>query len=109
MKKQILIIKHGALGDIVQAFDSFYSIRVNFKDHKITLLTSYKFKKFMKLTNWFDNVIIDNRSGFWNFKEIYRIFKVLKGYSRVLPKSPTPGTEAPRPELFKRPCIWSDR
>ena len=40
MKKQILIIKHGALGDIVQAFDSFYSIRVNFKDHKITLLTS---------------------------------------------------------------------
>ena len=77
MKKQILIIKHGALGDIVQAFDSFYSIRVNFKDHKITLLTSSKFKKFMKLTNWFDNVIIDNRSGFWNFKEIYRIFKVL--------------------------------
>ena len=38
--KNILVIKHGALGDIIQAIDTFESLRLSFVQSRITLLTS---------------------------------------------------------------------
>ncbi len=78
MKKQILIIKHGALGDLIQAFDAFYSIRKSFKNHTITLLTSSKFKNFMEKTNWFDKILIDDRLPIWKIYYIIKISSIFK-------------------------------
>ncbi len=36
--KQILVIKHGALGDIIQAIDAFESLRLSFPDAHINLV-----------------------------------------------------------------------
>ena len=40
MNEKILIIKHGALGDVIQGFDAFASIRAHFSDAHIAVLTS---------------------------------------------------------------------
>ena len=42
-KENILIIKHGALGDLIQADGIIRSIRYEHKNAIITLLTSKKF------------------------------------------------------------------
>ncbi|MBT5165748.1 MAG: ADP-heptose--LPS heptosyltransferase, partial [Nitrosomonadales bacterium] len=39
-KENILIIKHGALGDLIQADGIFKSIRANHKNAKVFLLTT---------------------------------------------------------------------
>ena len=48
MFKNILIIKHGALGDLIQITGSLKSIRLKYPNSKITLLTDKKFIFFTK-------------------------------------------------------------
>ena len=45
--KKILIIKHGALGDLIQTTGVFKSIRETHKDDNITLLVDKKFDFFI--------------------------------------------------------------
>lgn len=53
MSSNILIIKHGALGDLIQVTSSLKSIRHKYPESKITLLTDIKFKFFEKVvTIW---------------------------------------------------------
>ena len=47
--EKILIIKHGALGDLIQAEGLIKSIRKEHKNAKLVLLTS---KKFINLINY---------------------------------------------------------
>ena len=61
MTEQILVIKHGALGDIVQGFDAFESLRNSAPTAHITLLTGPAFADFMQRSGWFDEVVIDKR------------------------------------------------
>jgi ADP-heptose:LPS heptosyltransferase len=61
MTEQILVIKHGALGDIVQGFDAFESLRKSAPTTHITLLTGPAFADFMQRSGWFDEVVIDKR------------------------------------------------
>ena len=56
---KILVIKHGALGDIVQAFDAFASLRAGNQKAHITLMTSTGFFSFATMMPWFDEVIVD--------------------------------------------------
>ena len=73
VKKNLLIIKHGALGDFILSFGPFKSIRdYHINDH-IVLLTNSIFKEFAEESNYFDEIIIDDRPVFWNFKKY--IFK----------------------------------
>ena len=64
--KQILVLKHGALGDIIQAIDAFESLRQSFPDAHITLLTSPAFAPLIKPAGWFDELVIDSRAPIWN-------------------------------------------
>ena len=59
--KKILIIKHGALGDMVFSLPAFEAIRSFYKDAQITILTSEPYKEFASLCPFFDHVLIDNR------------------------------------------------
>ncbi|MFT9380899.1 glycosyltransferase family 9 protein, partial [Gluconobacter sp.] len=58
---RILVIKLGALGDFVQAFGAFASIRAAFPHDSITLLTTPPFVELAKAAPWFDDVTTDRR------------------------------------------------
>ena len=71
--KHILIIKHGALGDIIQGIDAFASLREGFKDAHITMMTSPAFASLMKQMPYFNDVFIDNRAPVWQLTQLFRI------------------------------------
>jgi ADP-heptose:LPS heptosyltransferase len=62
----ILVIKHGALGDLVQAFGPFAAIRAHHPGVPITLLTTRPFAGLMQKAPWFDSVAVDDRPPWWN-------------------------------------------
>ncbi len=59
--KKILIIKHGSLGDIVFSLPVIYSIKKHFYNEEVELLTEKKYFSFFKDSNYFNNLIEDNR------------------------------------------------
>lgn len=61
MAKNVLVIKHGALGDFVLAAGVMKSLREKHIGDKITIMTTQKYKDFAVMTGFFDDVIIDNR------------------------------------------------
>ena len=84
-KKNILIIKHGALGDFILSFGPFKAIsNYHLNDH-LVLLTTGRFKEFAQESNYFDEIIIDDRSSFWKVKKILKLANFLrkKNFSRV--------------------------
>jgi ADP-heptose:LPS heptosyltransferase len=62
----ILVIKHGALGDLVQAFGPFAAIRAHHPGARIDLLTTPPFAALMAKAPWFDRVLTDDRPAWWN-------------------------------------------
>tara|TARA_B100000989_G_scaffold54793_1_gene36806 strand:- start:339 stop:1262 length:924 start_codon:yes stop_codon:yes gene_type:complete len=70
---KILVIKHGSLGDIVFALEAMFSIRNHFKKSNIFILTENKFQKFFEKSNYFDGIILDNRSGVLNSLKVLNI------------------------------------
>lgn len=68
-KSQILVIKHGALGDVVLATAGFSAIRKQHPEAHITCLTSRAFAELLRASPYFDEVLVDpkprplNRKG----------------------------------------------
>ena len=50
-KKNLLVIKHGALGDFILSLGPFKAIRNNHPKEHIALLTSSNFKEFAEESN----------------------------------------------------------
>ncbi len=75
--KKILILKHGALGDIIQGFDAFASVRTSFPTADISLLTSSAFAPLLTNSGWFDEVLIDNRAPFWKVSAHLALARIL--------------------------------
>ena len=75
MKKNILIIKHGSLGDLVLATGAIQAIKNHFSDHNIYILTSSKYKKFIEQAPFVTNVICDDRKSFFNIINNFLLFK----------------------------------
>lgn len=71
--ERILVIKLGALGDVVQATGPFAAIRAHHPDAQITLLTSSAFGDFLSESDWFDAVWVDDRPSWRNFWGWYRL------------------------------------
>jgi ADP-heptose:LPS heptosyltransferase len=63
-KEHILVIRLGALGDLVFCFQSFHEIRQAHPNAKIALLTRAPFAAFAKSLPWFDHIIIDTHPTF---------------------------------------------
>ena len=84
-KENILIIKHGALGDFILSFGPFKAIRNHHLNDRIFLLTTNKFKEFAEESNCFDEIIIDDRPNFWNIKTLFKLANFLrkKNFYRV--------------------------
>jgi len=63
--ERILVIKLGALGDIVLALGPFAAIRRHHPDARVTLLTSKPYAAFLSGSCWFDDIWIDDRPPPW--------------------------------------------
>ncbi|NCP61919.1 MAG: glycosyltransferase family 9 protein [Alphaproteobacteria bacterium] len=59
--QKILVIRHGAFGDIVKSLGAFQVIAENHKQDRITLLTMPLFEDFCRKTEFFDDIMLDER------------------------------------------------
>lgn len=85
MSAPILVVKHGALGDLVQAFGPFAAIRAHHPQAAITLLTTKPFAGLMAKSPWFDRVETDDRPPWWSLFAWRSLGRRLAaaGYGRV--------------------------
>lgn len=63
-KPQILIIRLGALGDMILSSGCFKAIRAQHPDAHITLMTTSPFDKMMSSCPYFDAIVVDTRPSF---------------------------------------------
>ena len=84
-RKQVLVIKHGALGDVVQGFDAYASLRAGLPDAHIAVLTSPAFAGFMQMMPWFDEVLIDPRPPLFDVPATLRVRSLLRrGWDAII-------------------------
>ncbi len=72
-RKNILVIKHGALGDIIQALGAFAAIRAYHAGDHITLLTTKPYAEFAKTMPYFDQVWIDSKPKLWQVAAVLKL------------------------------------
>ena len=77
----VLIIKHGSLGDLIQANGAIKDIKEFYKNRKVFLLTSKQYSIFMSECPYIDGVIIDKRLPRWNLMFLYNLKKSLSKYN----------------------------
>ena len=77
----ILVIKHGSLGDIVQISGALKDIRNHFQNNKIYILTTMKFKFLFESCPYIDEIIIDKRLPRWNFFYLLNLIKNIRSYN----------------------------
>ncbi len=77
----ILIIKHGSLGDIAQASGAIQDISENHKDDQIYLLTTKPYFEVLKKNPYIHDVILDKRLPRYNLIYLYFLMKELKKYN----------------------------
>ena len=77
----ILIIKHGSLGDLIQANGAIEDIKKSNGKSKIVLLTSYQYFAFMSNCPYVDEVIIDKRLPRWNLFYLFKLKEKLFSYN----------------------------
>ena len=77
MQENILIIKHGALGDIVLALGTMQEIRRLHPNARMTLLTMASFAGFVKRVGIFDEILIDNRESYFHVRATARVIASL--------------------------------
>ena len=79
----ILIIKHGSLGDIAQASGVIQDIFENHKEDKIYLLTTKPYFNLFKQNPFITDVILDKRLSRFNIIYLYTLMKNIKKYKFV--------------------------
>jgi ADP-heptose:LPS heptosyltransferase len=80
-KENILIIKHGALGDLIQADGIFKSIRLKHKYANIVLITSKNFLTLMENSPYINDILIDERLSFININFYINFFKRINQFN----------------------------
>jgi len=79
----ILIIKHGSLGDIAQACGAIQDIFENHKDDKLHILTTRPYVDLFKKNPFISDVILDKRLSRFNLIYIYSLMRHIKKYNFV--------------------------
>ena len=74
----ILIIKHGSLGDIAQACGAIQDIFQNHKDSQIYLLTTKPYFELFKKNPFIQEVILDKRLSRYNLIYLFTLMRKLK-------------------------------
>ncbi len=79
----ILVIRHGALGDFVLSFPAFAAIRARHPEARITVQTTAPFRALAERAPWFDAVVIDPRPRWWDVAGLLRVRRQLRGHDFV--------------------------
>jgi len=79
----ILIIKHGSLGDIAQACGAIQDIFENHKDDKLYMLTTKPYVDLFKKNPFISDVILDKRVSRFNLIYLYSLIKYIKKYNFI--------------------------
>jgi ADP-heptose:LPS heptosyltransferase len=101
----ILVIKLGALGDMVLAFQPFADIRAHHAGDRITLLTTKPFAGLLRASPWFDEVRVDARPSWWNLPGVLALRRAIGGFDLVYDLQ-TSGRSSRYHALAGRPA-WS--
>jgi len=106
--KNILVIKHGSLGDIVQISGALKDLKNSFIDYKISLLTTPLYQELMSKCPYIDDIILDDRKIKWNPLVFLRLKKKLNklNFSYVFDFQNSNRTEIYRKYISKN-SIWS--
>ena len=82
---EILVIKHGALGDFMLSMGPFAAIRAHHERARITLLTTRPFEETARRSGYFDSIWCDSRASAWNVAAWFGLCWRLRsaGFSRV--------------------------
>ncbi|MDA8250627.1 MAG: glycosyltransferase family 9 protein [Rhodospirillales bacterium] len=81
--RRVLVIRLGALGDLVLSFAAFAAIRAHHAGDGIALLTTAPFADLARRAPWFDRVDVDDRPAWWNLPGLARLMRQLRGYDLV--------------------------
>ena len=76
----ILIIKHGSLGDITQACGAIQDISENHNKDEVYLLTTKPYLDLFKKNKYLKDVILDKRLSRYNLIYLYSLMKTIKKY-----------------------------
>ncbi len=76
----ILIIKHGSLGDIAQISGVLRDIRESHINKKIFILTTSPYVELLSKCPYLDGVLLDNRSPRWNIFYLLKLKKMIEKY-----------------------------
>ena len=82
---RVLVIKLGAMGDMVQATGPFQAIRNHHSDSHIALLTTSPYKDFANSGRWFDEILIDERPTWHQWRSWFELILKIKQekYNRI--------------------------
>jgi ADP-heptose:LPS heptosyltransferase len=81
--RRVLVIRLGALGDVVMSFAPFAAIRAHHPGAEITLLTTAPFVALGQAAPWFDRVVVDERPAWWDLAGLRRLRRALRGFDMV--------------------------
>ncbi|ABS63307.1 glycosyl transferase family 9 [Parvibaculum lavamentivorans DS-1] len=76
--RRILVIKHGAFGDVIQAEGALRDIRENHPDARITILTMPAYRALLARSPFIDEVIVDERAPRWRLDRMLALRKRLR-------------------------------
>ena len=79
----ILVIKHGSLGDIAQASGAIQDISDNHKADDLYLLTTKPYMNLFKKNHNFKDIILDKRLSRFNLVYLYLLMRRLKKYKFI--------------------------
>ncbi len=107
----ILIIKHGSLGDLIQANGAIKDIKNNYENHKVFLLTTPPYADFMSSCPYIDGVLIDKRLPRWNLFYLRKLKKMIERFSfvKVFDLQNSSRTNFYKKFIFKKNIFWSDK
>jgi ADP-heptose:LPS heptosyltransferase len=85
MHNKILIIKLGALGDMVQAASAFAALRQFHKKDHLTLLTTAPYQELAQKMGYFDEILIDERFKLFELSKLCKFRKYLRsqGFQKI--------------------------
>jgi ADP-heptose:LPS heptosyltransferase len=66
--RRILVVKLGALGNVILSLGSFAAIRRHHAAAHITLLTTEPYAAWLAGSPWFDAILIDERAEWWDLR-----------------------------------------
>lgn len=120
VSRSVLVIKHGGLGDFIQALGAMKAIRAHHLDARVVLLTTGAHAEMGREAGWFDEVWIDDRASLRAAGAWFKLARRLRaeGFGRVYDLQTSQRTAAyfrflmprPRPEWsgIARGCSHPD-